>query len=44
MMNNTLLIDVPNLAWRAFHTTGHLRNDIGPTGVTYGVMRTYNPS
>ena len=34
-----LLLDMSNLAWRAFHTTGHLSFNGNPTGVIYGVFR-----
>lgn len=35
-----LVFDVNNLAWRAFHTTGHLKTEGGTdTGVLYGVLR-----
>src|SRR4051812_42753810 len=32
-------VDVNYLAWRAYHTTGHLSQDGRPTGVVFGVMR-----
>lgn len=38
-MSTTLLIDVSNMAHRAFHTTGGLTHDGDATGVLYGVFR-----
>lgn len=35
-----LLIDTPNLAWRAFHSTGGLTWEGQDTGVVYGVLKT----
>jgi len=37
-----LLIDVHNLAWRAFHSTGMLSFQDNPTGVLFGVLREVN--
>lgn len=34
-----MILDVSNLAWRAFHSTGNLKNTLGPTGVLFGLMR-----
>jgi DNA polymerase-1 len=36
---NLLLIDAPNLCYRAFYTTGGLRHDGVATGVVYGLLR-----
>lgn len=41
-MNNTeqhLLIDTHFLAWRAYYSTGQLRDGSGATGVLFGVLR-----
>jgi DNA polymerase-1 len=38
-MKTWLLLDCNYLAWRAFHSTGALRNEGGPTGVLYGFLR-----
>lgn len=34
-----LVLDVSYLCWRAYHTTGKLSHDGGPTGVLYGFFR-----
>ncbi len=34
-----LLIDVPNLSWRAHYSTGQMSYNDKPTGVIYGVLR-----
>lgn len=39
MSRTWLILDVNNLAWRAFHSTGGLAHGGEPTGVLFGVLR-----
>lgn len=39
MSKSILVIDVSNLAYRAFYTTGGLSHEGQPTGVSFGVLR-----